>query len=269
LALVFASYSAGNIVSPIVGGWIASVWGMHTTYIVALFFFVISTLVVMRLPDYPVQNDAQHPPLSLAALQPLMLFSALVFAAYLAMYIGQPLAPNFLRDTGWSVASVGALGSMYAIGITLLGPLLGRLGAGRRRRGILAAQALVWLSLGLLWLGARSMVGLVFVAFFLRGGYIACRTLVSAQIVSVVAPTSQGMALGLLEMMMSAAQMAGAYLAGWLYTVRPDLPIVIGWASVPVAMLAFAVIDALPRNAPSRELSESAYAELEFLEPRH
>ncbi len=118
----------------------------------------------------------------------------------------------------------------------LINPWLGQLGAGRRRRGLLLSQGLVWLSLALLWVGARSWPGLVAASFFLRGGYGAGRTLAGVRAANTVPAASRGLAFGLVETTVAALQRVAPYLAGWLYVWRPDLPILVGLMSVPVTM---------------------------------
>jgi MFS family permease len=98
-------------------------------------------------------------------------------------------------------------------------------------------QALVWVSLGLLFLGAQGRPAIAFAAFFVRGGYGACRSLVGAQIAGHASPENRGAAFGLAETSVASAQMVAPYLAGWLYDVLPAAPIFAGLAFIPVGLL--------------------------------
>ena len=197
--------------------------GMRAVYVIAAGCFVASTLAMLMVTSQPVRARAniwQRP--SGAVMRSGVLLGVIVFAIFLAMYIGQPLAPNFLQNiAGWPVERIGLLGSLNALGVTLLAPALGRWAADGKLRGLLAAQALVWASLGLLLIGAQGLPGFVLAAFFLRGGYSACRNLTSAHIAGLVSAENRGVAFGLSETSVASAQMAAPYIAGWLYAIQP------------------------------------------------
>jgi MFS family permease len=212
---------------------------MRAIYIVAAVCYAVSMAVMLMITSRPARTRAgawQMPPA--ASLHSGVLLGLVVFAMFLAMYLGQPLAPNFLQDTaGWSVERLGLLGSLNALGVTLLAPALGRWGAAHRRRGLWVAQSFVWMSLGLLLIGAWMMPAVVFMAYFMRGGYSACRSLTSAQIAGRVSEENRGAAFGLSDTAVASAQMAAPYIAGWLYNIRPAAPILAGLVFIPMAML--------------------------------
>ncbi len=245
ITLTYSGYWAGSIVSPWVGGWLAQRVGMRVVYVIAAACFVASTLVMLMITSQPVRARAniwQRP--SGAVMRSSVLLGVIVFAIFLAMYIGQPLAPNFLQNVaGWPVERIGLLGSLNALGVTLLAPALGRWAAASKLRGLLAAQTLVWASLGLLLIGAQGLPGLVLAAFFLRGGYSACRNLTSAHIAGLVSMENRGVAFGLSETAVASAQMAAPYIAGWLYAVQPTAPILAGLALIPMGMLLAPILN--------------------------
>jgi MFS family permease len=246
LTLVYAGFGAGSVVSPWIGGWLASRIGMHAVYVVAAMCFGLSALAILMVKPQPVRArmSAWQMP-SAASLRSGVALGAIVFAIFLAMYIGQPLAPNFLKDTGWPVERIGLLGSLHALGATALSPALGRwsAAASHKLRGLLAAQALVWASLGLVLVGAQAMPGIALLGFWMRGGYGACRNLTSAHIAGHVPPENRGAAFGLAETSMASAQMVAPYLAGWLYSLRPAAPMLVGLALVPVTMLLMPILN--------------------------
>jgi MFS family permease len=261
ITLTYAGYYAGSIVSPGVGGWLAQMTSMRTVYVIAAICYAISTWVMLRIASQPVRARAniwQRP--SGAVLRSGILLSAIVFMVFLAMYIGQPLAPNFLQNiAGWPVERIGLLGSLNALGVTLLAPALGRWAAGGKLRGLLAAQVLMWASLGLLLIGAQGLPGFVLAAFFLRGGYSACRNLTSAHIAGLVSAENRGVAFGLSETSVASAQMVAPYIAGWLYAVQPAAPILAGLALIPMGMLLAPILNRSSRvagRANGREQAE-------------
>jgi MFS family permease len=238
LTLTYAGYWAGNIVSPWVGGWLARLTDMRTVYVAAAICFAASTLVMLLISVKPRQAAAR--PIALPSMGALRLgggLGGIVFAMFLFMYIGLPLAPNFMRDAGWSVESIGLLGSLNALGVTLLSPALGRWSARRRQRGVWAAQALMWGALAALLIGAGALPPLVYLAFLLRSGYSACRSLANAILAERIPAENRGLAFGLTEASVACAQMVAPYLAGQLYSRQPAAPLWAGLALIPVGML--------------------------------
>ena len=155
---------------------------------------------------------------------------------FLSMYLVFPLAPNFLSDVrGLSTAQVGALGSVYAVGTTLLSLLLGRMRGGERSWGMVVGQGMVWASAGLL-LWAPGLAGAA-VAFLLRGGYYAYRALTQARASDLLGEKNRGLALGGVQTVMVAAEVLAPAAAGWLYEGRPTWPFLAALTLIPLAVL--------------------------------
>jgi MFS family permease len=197
----------------------------------------VSTAVMLMIKPHPVQARAWQRP-SFHVVRSNSLLALIVFAMFLPLYVGQPLAPNFMRNVaGWPVDRIGLLGSLYALGLTALSPTLGRLSARHPIRGLEVGQALVWASFGLLLISAQGLPLIAFMAFFLRGGYGASRSLAGAQIADGVAAENRGAAFGLLETSVASAQMVAPYLAGWLYNLLPAAPLLAGLILIPAGAL--------------------------------
>jgi len=144
---------------------------------------------------------------------------------------------------GMSTARVGALGSVYAAGMTLFSLLLGRVRNHKRPWGLLLGYGLVWLSAGLLlWVPGLAGAAL---AFLLRGANQACRPLAKAQTSNLLGETHRGLALGATDTVAAAAQVLSTAAAGWLYTGHPTWPFLTALALIPIAALWTA---ALPGN---------------------
>lgn len=260
LTLTYSGYWAGNIVSPWVGGWLARLTNMRTVYVVAAACFAASTIVMLMVsvgPRREKPGPVTKP--SVASLQLGAGLGLIVFAMFLSMYIGQPLAPNFLQNTaGWTVERIGLLGSLSALGVTVLSPALGRWSAQHRQRGLWAAQALMWGSLALLLIGAGGLPVLVYLAFLLRSGYAACRSLTNAIVAERIPAENRGVAFGLAETCVASAQMVGPFLAGQLYSRLPAAPIWAGLALIPIGMLISMLLGRTPQDARSRVASSTA-----------
>jgi MFS family permease len=243
---VFAGYAAGGLISPTVGGWLAGVTTMRAVYFAAAAFFALSALTVLQVSPQPVPSRVARGRRWRSLLDGRFLrFAALAWLAFVAMYVGFPLAPNFLADVrGWDVARIGTLGSFQALGTMLLTLLLGRLGDRHRARGLVAGQALVWGSALLLLLtGAFPASAL---AYLLRGAYQGCRSLAQARASGLGGEAGRGLLLGATETTIAAAQVAAPYVAGWLYAGDPAYPFVASLALIPVALLLVAI--GLPRG---------------------
>ena len=243
---VFAGYAAGGLISPTVGGWLAEATTMHTVYFVAAAVFALSTLIALWVSPQPVSPRVKQG-LGWRSLlnRRFLRFALLTWLVFVAMYLGFPLAPNFLADVrGWDVARIGTLGSFQALGTMLLTLLLGRLADGNRARGLVVGQVLVWCSMLLLLVtGAFPALAL---AYLLRGAYQGCRLLAQARATALGGEAERGLLLGATETTVAVAQVVAPYVAGWLYAGDPAWPFVASLALIPVALVL--VIVGLPRT---------------------
>ena len=243
---VFAGYAVGGLISPAVGGWLAEVTTMRSIYFVSAFLFALSAFTLAWVSPQPVTPRVERGQRWRSLLNRRFLrFAALVWVAFVAMYLGFPLTPNFLADVRhWDVARIGTLGSFQALGTMLLNLLLGRLSGGHRTRGLVVGQVLVWGSMLLLLLtGAFPALAL---AYLLRGAYQGCRSLTQARSAALGGEDERGLFLGATETIIAIAQVVAPYVAGWLYTGGPAYPFVASLALIPVALLL--VVTGIPHR---------------------
>ena len=176
---------------------------------------------------------------------------ALVFAGAFAMYVGIPLAPNYLQQVrSVSVGTVGLLGSVNALGLVLFNMLLGNR---HPRGGWIAAQGLVLASALLLWRGAALPWFLL--GYFLRGGFGAARALATSQVGRVVQSHEIGLAFGVSETASAMAVVFAPLLAGGLYERGPALPFVGSALLIAVALLL--TLRLAPRSDRLTQAAES------------
>jgi len=243
--LTFAGYYAGGAISPAVGGWLAGATTMRAVYLAAAGLFALSMLAVMFISPQPVPpRTAQDRPWRTLLNKRFLRFTALVWFMFLAMCLTFPLAPNFLGDVwGWDVARIGTLGSFQALGGVVLSLLLGHLGKGRRARGLVAAQVLVWCSVLLMLLTGN--LGILALAYLLRGALSSCLPLVRAQASAHGGEAARGLVMGAVDTIYSVANIIAPYMAGWLYAANPAHPLMASLALIPAATLL--ILLGLPR----------------------
>ncbi|MGB9301331.1 MAG: MFS transporter [Anaerolineae bacterium] len=244
-SLMYAAFAVGLIIFPTVGGFLAERVGFPLALCTAAAFYAVSTLLVVAVREQPVAPTMAgvgfRDVLSNSRLMIICTVSVFIF---LAMFLGQPFAPNYLEEVvGLELVWIGFLGSAHALGATVLGVGLGKLSEGVA--GLVVGQALVLVSLLLLL--RFQAIPLLALSFFLRGAFNACRALTLGQMGKVIGETASGLAYGLLNTAMGLPWVLAPYMAAWLYTSRPALPFIVSAVMIAVMMIVSVV---LLRNPP-------------------
>jgi MFS family permease len=218
LSLTTATYSLGMALGPVSGGWIAEQYGMNSSYLVAFGIFVFSTLFMVFIEAQPIdKHDPAAPPTNLWNNARFISFVMVFAFAIFAMYLSQPLTPNFLKgvrhltltQTGW-VFSAGALGnSLLALAFSRVKP----------RYGFLAAQFFVALFAMLIWQGTGLPIFML--GYFLLGGFRVARPMAMAQARGLVHNSQMGLAYGMMETVSSAIFIIAPPIAGFIFERNP------------------------------------------------
>ena len=218
LSLTSATYNLGMALGPVSGGWIAEHYEMNTSYLVAFGIFVISTLFMVFIQPQPIdKHDPAAPPPSLWRNARFISFVMVFVFAIFAMYLSQPLTPNFLKgvrhlsltETGW-VFSAGALGnSLLTFAFSRVKP----------RNGFLASQFLVALFAMLIWRGTGLPIFML--GYFLLGGFRAARPMAMAQARGLVHTSQMGLAYGTMETVSSIIFIIAPPIAGFIFELNP------------------------------------------------
>ncbi len=238
LSLTTATFNTGMALGPVTGGWIADQYGMRTSYLVAAGVFVVSSSFIFLIKGQPLdQHDPAAPPTSLWNNHRFVSFLSVVAFAVFAMYIAQPLTPNFLEgvrdltlsETGW-IFSAGALGNaVLAVSLSRVKP----------RRGFLLAQFMVALFALCIWRGAALPVFML--GYFLLGGFRAARPMFMAQARDLVHDSQMGLTYGAMETVSSIIFVLTPPIAGFVFEIDPFTvyPIAMGLiaASIMVSFL--------------------------------
>lgn len=218
LSLTTATFSTGMVLGPIIGGWIGEHYGLRSVYFVAAGIFLLSTLCVLFIQSQPIdRHDPQSPPPPLWHNPRFVAYLGVVAFAVFAMYLPQPLTPNFVNDVrGFSLGNVGIMFAMGALGNALLALFLSRFGP---YIGYIAGQALVAAFALIVWRAAS--LPLLALGYFLLGGFRAARPLAMAQARELVHESQMGLTYGVMETVSAVIFILTPPLAGTLYEINP------------------------------------------------
>ncbi len=231
LTLISASFNFGVVIGPWIGGQIGEQVGLRQTYFIAAWIFMASTIIILFIRSQPVESKASEAVGNAWLFNPrYLVYLGVVFLATFAMYLPQPLSPNFLENQrDLSLSQIGSLYSISSIGVVVLNLLLGQLSA---RLGFLLGQVAVGLFSLFLWRGTGLpwfMLG-----YFLLGGFKTARSFATAQVRQLVHQSKMGLAYGLTETVSSTTMVLAPILAGYLYTRDP------AWMYTSAAVLILA-----------------------------
>lgn len=240
LTVVSAMFHLGAVAGPVIGGLIGERLGLPVVYRLSAVAFCISTTVVFfarRAPEetgHASHAHADHPAPALRANAHFMALMALATLTMFALYLPQPLTPNYLQNQhGFNLTAIGWMGATGSLGNAVLLLALGHLDA---PLGYLAGQALVGVFALVMWLSHTP--ALFFVGYFFVGGYRLSRVMLLAFTRMLVKPAETGLAFGLVEMGNAIAAIAAPLVAGFLYNQNPAWMYVASLGAIAVVMAA-------------------------------
>ena len=272
ITITFAGYAAGSIVSPFVGGRLAEVLGTPALFMIGAGLFAVSFFIAVSVRshaahlNYAKQRD-QSLRRQIGGLQPLIPLYARLFFIFFAALIGTVLPANYLGKLGWNIGDVNSLGgTASAIGAMLLSLVLGRMAAGRRRRGLLSGQLLVLLSMVCFTLSTPAQRALPIAGYFLLGAVPTLRELSNAQLAGQTQAQLRGTALGLNETIYSLARSLAAVLAGALFAVNMRAPFLVSIALTPIGMVLVARLRPMPARKDFMAMASTSAVILETVD---
>ena len=259
ISFTSASFWAGTIISPAIGGLIADLTELRMVFGAATVVFVISTAVLALIRPQPREAppSGQSRYGGLLRNRRFLGFLALMFVAMFAMQVGLPFMPNFAAEVrGLNVGLVSLLGSANSLGTVGFNLYFGQR---LPRRAFMLAQGLMAASLALLLVAGGYWL---FLAYFLRAGWYLAHNMSAAQVGRVVTPAETGLAFGITETVAAAATVLGPLLAGVLYERAPALPF-----QVSLGLIAL-TLPLVWRFAPRRDAHTPEPPPEAVLEPR-
>jgi len=218
LALTSATFNFGMAMGPLAGGWIAEHYGMRTSYLAGALMFFISTAFILFTKKQPIDtHDPESPPISLWNNKRFVSFVLVVAFAIFAMYLSQPLSPNFLSSVrNLTLTETGFIFSAGALGNSLIALAFSRV---KPRGGFLFAQVLVIIFAFIMWKGAGLPIFML--GYFLLGGFRAARPMFMAQARDLVHESQMGLTYGTMETVTSIIFILTPPLAGFLFEIDP------------------------------------------------
>jgi len=218
LTLVSVFYNVGAIFGPLVGGMIGDRFGFRTIFIFAAGVFIISNLFIILISPQPTElSERKESRRELMANHRYWVFLMVLFFAIFAMYVPQPLAPNFLQNQhAMTLANIGSVYSVSGMGIVFFNLVIGQLEA---RLGFILSQIFVMLFAAILWGGSEYFW--FFLAFFLMGSFRSARAMATTIVRSLVKPANMGLAFGIAETIGAISLILAPVVAGYLYQRNP------------------------------------------------
>lgn len=244
LTVTTVAFNGGSFFGPLIGGVIGNRFGLHRTYLFAACIFVISTLMVLALRPQPTEPREGVSSRGLLQNRAYLHFLVLVFVVMFALYLPQPLTPNFLQNQrGLDLTRVGWVGALGSLGNALISLKFGGLPI---TSGFLLGQISVGLFAGLIWLG--NGLPWYLLGYYLLGGYRLARSMSIARVRELVHHANMGLAFGITETVTAGASLLASPLAGYLYEQNPE-----SIYATAVILIAFAALLSA-RFAPDRQL---------------
>jgi DHA1 family multidrug resistance protein-like MFS transporter len=238
LSLTTATFGMGMALGPVTGGWIGDNYGMRMSFFVAAGVFVLSNLFIFFIERQPIDHhDPEAPPPNLRSNQRFIVLMGVIALAIFAMYLAQPLTPNFLEGVrGLSLSQTGIIFTAGALGNSIMAILLSRV---HPRRGFLVAQGLVILFALFIWKGTSLPIYVL--GYFSLGGFRAGRPMALAQARELVHGSQMGMTYGVMETISAVIFILTPPLAGILFERDPVIvyPLSIGLIVLSIAVSYF------------------------------
>ncbi|HSG45897.1 MAG TPA: MFS transporter, partial [Anaerolineales bacterium] len=245
LTLITATFSYGMVLGPIIGGWLGELFGLRFVYFVAAGIFMISMIFILFIERQPVDNhDPDNPPPSIFKNRAFVGYLGVVAFGYFAMFLAQPLTPNFLEGVrGLTLQQTGIIFSLGALGNAWISVQLGK---ANPKRGLLTAHFLVVCFVVLIWRG--SSMPYYMLGYFLLGGYRAFKPLTMAEARMFVHDSQMGLTYGTMETLGAIIFIIAPPIAGFLYEPDPAFvyPFSLGLILVSVILTYFFT----PKDSP-------------------
>jgi MFS family permease len=239
--LISASWWSGYIFSPGLGGYISTILGMRSVFLLSFALYAVATIVLFLVRSQHAQkpSTAQETRFNKnsAHVRSIILLSVFFALVFFFINLVRPLVVQFFQDVyALDQLSIGMLGSFVFLGSAIFSVLLGKAGDKLGRAVAIVVALLVGsLSFGL-FLCFNNMFALG-IASFLNGASYMLWSLMGASVGSIAPETSRGRWISLAQMSATLAATAAPYIGGVLYEGSHNLPFYIVIAALPILSL--------------------------------
>jgi len=234
LSLTTATFGLGMVLGPVTGGWIGDHYGMRMSFWAAAAVFVLSNIFMFFIEAQPIDHhDPGSPPPGLISNKRFIALMGVMAFAIFAMYLTQPLTPNFLEGVrSLSLSEAGIIFTAGALGNSLMAMVFSRI---EPRRGFLFSQVLVILFALFIWKG--TSLPIFALGYFLLGGFRAGRPMVMAQARELVHDSQMGLMYGTIETITAVIFILTPPLAGILFERDPMILYPLGIGLIVVSIV--------------------------------
>jgi hypothetical protein len=245
LTIVSAFYNGGALLGPWLGGQVGERFGLRTIYFIAGGIFIFSLIILLFIKSQPVEVVSADDQGNVKFIdRKFVTFLGVILLAGFSMYLAQPLSANYLQNQqGFSLESIGILGSITSAGIVILNLVLGNFNP---FTGYLLGQLFVALFTIIMWKG--TSFAWYCVGYFLVGGFRMARSLATALTKNLVHQARMGLAFGITETVGSSAVILASPIAGYLYQIQPTLMYIVGFCLILLSMVVSTLF--IPRPQP-------------------
>jgi MFS family permease len=220
LTLLSAAYNLGAVIGPVAGGYIGQNYGLHLIYRFSLFFFFLSTIIILLTRDHKMEakSDEELPRGNLIHNRQFVLILALIMFTIFAGYLADPLTPNYLQNQQKiSIEMIGNLGSIGSLGTAIITLSLGGMNP---FIGIIIGHLLLAGFSFFLWKG--NSVTWFGVGYILKGGYRLFQAMYLSIVRSMIHSRQVGLAYGFVSTVNAVAVIIAPVVAGSLYSREPS-----------------------------------------------
>jgi MFS family permease len=243
LSFVWSCYSFSYIFAPTVGGYLATIIGMRWVLRVSSLLTGVATGVFLFLHSQRPKKNLGTTRQTVSSNEERQLWrKILVWSIFFAlitffMSVGRTFVQTFLaEDVGFGEFLIGLFGSINFAGVTFIGITLGWLGDRWKKPKVLSLCLLLYIASIVPMLMLRETAVLMFIALPL-GGSIATGSLVSSFVGTIAPENKRGLWVSVPQTMSLLAAFAAPYLAGYLYTLKPEYAFILSVSALPFLIL--------------------------------
>ena len=248
ITFVAASFQVGEIVGPMLGGWIAQTAGLAVVFRYSTGLFLIATVVVFFASRAVVQQEEQEsgtPPVNPLSNPRFLGLLVIIFLTIVAISTPQQLTSVYLQDVQHlSLQQIGLTGTFAGIGGAAVLVALGSIPA---LAGMLAGQALLGLFCIFMWRGQNAVV--FYIGYLFVSGYRLYHSMAAVAVRPLVRTRDIGLAYGLVELGNALAVILAPLVAGFLYHDRPETVYTVSLIALMVTIRIHRCLVVLERQA--------------------